>query len=55
MLKCINLCLNHKNNVCKSIVSSKLYCVKSKFGSNDKYLSCNMDFHSMLGIPTLVS
>ena len=28
------------NNVCKSIILYKLYCVKSTLGSNYKYLSC---------------
>ena len=40
MIKFIHSCLNHSNIVCKSIVSSKLYCIKSTFGSNYKYLSC---------------
>ena len=40
MIKFIHLCLNHSNIVCKSIVLSKLYCIKSTFGSNYKYLSC---------------
>ena len=40
MIKFIHSCLNHSNIVCKSIVLSKLYCIKSTFGSNSKYLSC---------------
>ena len=40
MIKFIHSCLNHSNIVCKSIVLSKLYCVKFTFGSNYKYLSC---------------
>ena len=40
MMKFIHSCINHSNIVCKSIVLSKLYCVKSTFGSNYKYLSC---------------
>ena len=40
MVKLIHSCLNHSNIVCKSIVLSKLYCIKSTFGSNYKYLSC---------------
>ena len=40
MIKFIHSCLNHSNIVCKSIVLSKLYCIKSTFGSNYKYLSC---------------
>ena len=40
MIKLIHSCLNHSNIVCKSIVLFKLYCVKSTFGSNYKYLSC---------------
>ena len=35
----IHSCLNHSSIVCKSIVLSKLYCVKSTFESNNKYLS----------------
>ena len=38
-MKFIHSCLNHSNIVCESIVLSKLYCVKSTFGSNYKYLS----------------
>ena len=55
MLKFIHSCLNHSNIVCKSIVLAKLYCVKSTFRSNYKYLaSChvNIEFHRMIGIPT---
>ena len=40
MIKFTHSCLNHSNIVCKSIVLSKLYCIKSTFGSNYKYLSC---------------
>ena len=40
MIKFIHSCLNHSNIVCKSIVLSKLYCIKSTIGSNYKYLSC---------------
>ena len=40
MIKFIHSCLNHSNIVCKLIVLSELYCVKSMFGSNCKYLSC---------------
>ena len=40
MIKFIHSCLNHSNIVCKSIVLSKLYCIKCTFGSNYKYLSC---------------
>ena len=36
MIKCIHSCLNHSNIVCKSIVLSNFYCVKSTFGSNYK-------------------
>ena len=39
-MKFIHSCLNHSNIVCESIVLSKLYFVKSTFGSNYKYLSC---------------
>ena len=39
MITFSNSCLNHSNIVCKSIVFSKLYCVKSTFRSNYKYLS----------------
>ena len=40
MIKFIHSCLNHSNIVCKSIVLSQLYCIKSTFGSNYKNLSC---------------
>ena len=39
-IKFIHSCLNHSNIVCNSIVLSKLYCIKSTFGSSYKYLSC---------------
>ena len=55
MIKFIHSCLNHSNIVCKSIVLPKLYCIKSTFGSNYKYLSVNMEFHRMIGIPAQVS
>ena len=29
MIKYDHLCLNHNNPVCRSILSSKLYCIKS--------------------------
>ena len=38
MLKFVHLGLNHSNNVCKSILLSKLYCLQSTFASNYKYL-----------------
>ena len=40
MIMFIHSCLNHNNIVCKSIVLSKHYCVKSTFRSKYKYLSC---------------
>ena len=40
MIKFIHSCLNHSTIAYKLIVLSKLYCVKSTFGSNYKYLSC---------------
>ena len=40
MIKFFHSYLSHSNIVCKSIVLSKLYYVKSTFGSNHKYLSC---------------
>ena len=44
MIKFVHLCLNHCNHVCRSIISSKLLCMKSTFASNYKYLSyrCNI-------------
>ena len=39
MIKFVHLCLNHSNHVCRSIISSKLHCIKSTFTSNYKYLS----------------
>ena len=40
MIKFIHSCLNHSNIVCESFILFKLYCEKSTFGSNYKYLSC---------------
>ena len=39
MLKFVNLGLNHSNNICKSILLSKLCCIQSTFASNYRYLS----------------
>ena len=39
MIKFVHLCLNYCNHVCRSIISSKLHCIKSTFASNYKYLS----------------
>ena len=39
MIKFVHLCLNHCNHVCRSIIFSKLHCIKSTFASNYKYLS----------------
>ena len=39
MVKFVHLCLNHCNHVCRSIISSKLHCIKATFASNYKYLS----------------
>ena len=39
MIKFVHLCLNHCNHVCRSIISSKLHCIKSTFAPNYKYLS----------------
>ena len=38
MIKFVHLCLNHCIHVCRSIISSKLHCIKSTFASNYKYL-----------------
>ena len=41
------MCLNHANDVCKSISLSKLLCKCSTFASNCSYLSCkcNLSHH----------
>ena len=39
MLIFVHLGWNHSNNVCKSILLSKLYCLQSIFASNYRYLS----------------
>ena len=39
MLKFVHLGLDHSNNICKSILSSKLCCLQSTFASNYRYLS----------------
>ena len=44
MIKFIHSYLNHSNIVCKSVVLSKLYCVKSTYGLSYKYLSCKYGF-----------
>ena len=44
MVKFVHLCLNHSNHVCRSIISSKLYCIKYTFASNYKYLSYRYNF-----------
>ena len=31
MMKFVHLCLNHRNHVCRSIISSKFHCIKSTF------------------------
>ena len=40
MAKFIHMCLNHDNEVCRSISLSKLLCKNSTFASNYSYLSC---------------
>ena len=37
--KFVYSCLNHSNSVCRSLLSSKLHCVRSTFAANYKYLS----------------
>ena len=39
MTKPVYSCLNHSNNVCRSLLSSKLHCIRSTFAANFKYLS----------------
>ena len=39
MTKFVYSCLNHSNSVCRSLLSSKLHCVRSTFAANFKYLS----------------
>ena len=38
-MKFVHSCLNHCNSVCRSLLSAKLYCIKSKFAANYKHLS----------------
>ena len=38
--KFTHMCLNHQNDVCRSISLSKLLCKNSTFASNYRYLSC---------------
>ena len=47
MAKFIHMCLNHDNDVCRSISLSKLLCKNSTFASNYSYLSCkyNLSHH----------
>ena len=37
------MCLNHDNDVCRSISLSKLLCKNSTFSSNYNYLSCKYE------------
>ena len=37
MIKFVHLCY-HSKHVCRSIISSKLHCIRSTFASNYKYL-----------------
>ena len=37
------MCLNHDNEVCRSISVSKLPCINSTFSSNYNYLSCKYE------------
>ena len=47
LLKFVHLVLNHSDNVCKSILSSKPCCLQSAFESNYKYLSSKYNiFHN---------
>ena len=39
MTKFVYSCLNDSNSVCRSLLSSKLHCVRSTFAANFKYLS----------------
>ena len=39
MTKFVYSCLNHSNSVCRSLLSSKLHCVRPTFAANYKYLS----------------
>ena len=43
MIKFIHMCLNHDNDVCRSISLSKLLCKNSTFSSNYNYLSCKYE------------
>ena len=52
MIKFIHMCLNHDNDVCRSISLSKLLCKNSTFSSNYNYLSCKdwyLDTNHLLG------
>ena len=39
MITLVHLCLNHSNHICRSIIYSKLHCIKFIFASNYKYPS----------------
>ena len=39
MMKFVHSCLNHCNSVCKSLLSTKLHCIKSTFAAKYKHLS----------------
>ena len=43
MIKLIHMCLNHDNDVCRSISLSKLLCKNSTFSLNYSYLSCKYE------------
>ena len=43
IIKCIHMCLNHDNDIYRSISLSKLLCKNSNFSSNDNYLSCKYE------------
>ena len=43
MAKFTHMCLNHDNDVCRSISLSILLCKNSTFPSNYRYLSCKYD------------
>ena len=43
MIKFIQMCLNHDNDVCRSISLSELLCKNSTFSSNYNYFSCKYE------------
>ena len=48
--KFTHMCLNHQNDVCRSISLSKLLCKNSTFASNYRYYHVNIVYLTMIDI-----